>query len=145
MLTTRATVRSEHDAILADRARAVVESASRGSNRSIMALCVPASCPLRVSWPRLPRGAVLLACAHALDQLPSCPVAQSCHARPLLLPHTCVHTGAAIASSHAIVDVVCVCVCVRARARARVHIHTYMHTQGQLWPTGSVGPGAQGQ
>jgi hypothetical protein len=30
-------------------------------------------------------------------------------------------------------------------ARARVHMHTYMHTHGQLWPTGSVGPGAQGQ
>jgi hypothetical protein len=43
------------------------------------------------------------------------------------------------------------CICARtghgARARVRVYtyIHTYMHTQGQLWPTGSVGPGAQGQ
>jgi hypothetical protein len=46
MLTTRATVRTEDARILADRARAVVEAASRGSNRSIMALCASAPGPL---------------------------------------------------------------------------------------------------
>ena len=30
-------------------------------------------------------------------------------------------------------------------ARARVHIHTSMHTRMPARPTGSVGPGTQGQ
>ena len=39
-----------------------------------------------------------------------------------------------------------VCMCTRARARVRVQKPTYMHTHTcQLWPTGSVGPGAQAQ
>ena len=134
MLTTRATVRSEHDAILADRARAVVESASRGSNRSIMALCVPASCPLRVSWPRLTRGAVLLACAHALDQLPSCPVLprSSFAAAPYLRAHW---GGNSIPSCHCRCGV-CVCVCARARVRVYTYIHICIHTRASSGPQG---------
>jgi len=51
MLTTRATLCTEDARILADRARAVVEAASRGSNRSIMALCASAPLPSSPSAP----------------------------------------------------------------------------------------------
>ena len=74
MLTTRATVRTEDARILADRARAVVEAASRGSNRSIMALCASAPLPSSPSAPLPSPRALSLARARALSHpLPPSP------------------------------------------------------------------------